>query len=221
MSFYQKLQDQTIKDRQVLMMAPIIDICRHQKITKEEYIYFLTQAYHHVKHTVPLLTLCKNQLPDHYNWLKKSLDKYIEEEIGHEYWILNDIEACGGNKNEVMAGEACASIQGMIGYLYKKIENAHPLALFGMVQVLEGTSVSIGGEMANVIQASLALPDEAVTYLRSHGAIDQEHLHFFSTLMDKIIDVNDQQEIIDSAHFIYHCYSQMLNSVHTTKDEAA
>lgn len=218
MNFYQQLQQQTLADQRDLLSAPIIHICRDKKITKSEYIYFLTQAYHHVKHTVPLLKLCQANLSEEYDWLKKSLTKYIDEEIGHEEWILDDIEVCGGNKSDIMEENPCVGIEEMILYLYEKIENGHPLALFGMVQVLEGTSVSIAGEMANLIQDSLKLPDEAVTYLQSHGAIDQEHLTFFSALMNKIIKKEDQQEIIDSAHFIYKCYGKMLHSVHLSKD---
>lgn len=36
----------------------------------------------------------------------------------------------------------------MVSYLYHNIDRHNPLALFGMVWVLEGTSVGIGGQMA-------------------------------------------------------------------------
>ena len=36
-------------------------------------------------------------------WLRIHVAEYIEEEIGHEKWILNDIEACGGDKQQVAA----------------------------------------------------------------------------------------------------------------------
>jgi pyrroloquinoline quinone (PQQ) biosynthesis protein C len=214
MSFYQTLQDKTINDRQQLMMAPIIDVCRHKKITQSEYVYFLTQAYHHVKHTVPLLKACKDHLPANYEWLKSALDLYIAEEEGHEQWILNDIEACGGDRRQVEASEGSPAIQAMVDYLYDQIEQAQPLSLFGMVQVLEGTSVSIACEMADDIQATLGLPGEAMTYLQSHGNLDQEHLKYFESLMNKITDQADQNNIIESAHQVYKHYSEMLYSIH-------
>lgn len=221
MSFYQQLQDQTIADRNHLMKAPIIDICRHKQITKEQYVYFLKQAYHHVKHTVPLLKACKKNLPAHYAWLAKALDEYIEEESGHELWILNDIEACGADKNRVINEKPCSDIEEMITFLYNRVEYGQPLALFGMIHVLEGTSVSIACEMAGLIRDTLKLPERAMTYLVSHGVLDQDHLKFFEVLMNKITDVNDQQQIIDSAHKVYSCYGSMLHHVNTPEGVAA
>lgn len=218
MSFYQRLQEETICDRRHLMMAPILTICRDKKITKNEYVYFLTQAYHHVKHTVPLLKLCKDYLPTNYHFLKSDLDMYIEEEQGHEYWILNDIEACGEDRHKIEASNGSIDIQTMVDYLYSDIRQGKPLSLFGMVQVLEGTSVSIACEMADVIQATLALPDRAMTYLQSHGSLDQEHLKFFEGLMNKITDRCDQDNIIESAHQVYKHYSAMLYGIHPSKE---
>lgn len=42
----------------------------------------------------------------------------------------------------------------MVSYLYHNIDRHNPLALFGMVWVLEGTSVGIGGQMAEKKKSS-------------------------------------------------------------------
>ena len=48
-----------------------------------------------VRHTVPLLMACGARLPERLEWLREAIAEYIEEEIGHQEWILNDIRACG------------------------------------------------------------------------------------------------------------------------------
>lgn len=98
----------------------------------------------------------------------------------------------------------------MVSYLYHNIDRHNPLALFGMVWVLEGTSVGIGGQMAEKIQSTLSLPPSAMTYLISHSVLDQDHLQFFESLMNKITKVEDQQVIIDSAKMVFALYGQML-----------
>lgn len=55
MSFYQLLQRETAVDREKLLSAPVIEACRCGNINAEMYIAFLTQAFYHVSHTVPLL----------------------------------------------------------------------------------------------------------------------------------------------------------------------
>ena len=45
---------------------------------------------------MPLLMACGARLPARLEWLRGAVAEYIEEEYGHEQWILNDIAACGG-----------------------------------------------------------------------------------------------------------------------------
>ena len=58
---------------------------------------FLKEAYFHVKQTVPLLMACGSRLDDDKEWLRGAVAHYIDDEYGHEKWILNDIRACGGD----------------------------------------------------------------------------------------------------------------------------
>ena len=55
MGFPQRLALETADDRAYLLAAPAIQRCMAGDVTRSLYVAFLTQAYHHVKHTVPLL----------------------------------------------------------------------------------------------------------------------------------------------------------------------
>ena len=48
-------------------------------ITLDDYIAFLQQAYHHVKHTVPLLMAVGSKLPEDKEWLREAVAEYIEK----------------------------------------------------------------------------------------------------------------------------------------------
>ena len=101
----------------------------------------------------------------------------------------------------------------MVAYLYDRIQRGNPAAFFGMVQVLEGTSIELATPLGEAIQKQLGLPDQAFSYLYSHGALDQEHFEFFCNLMDSITDPDDQQAIIESARMVYRLYGDMLHSI--------
>ena len=89
MSFYQQLLDATADERAWLMSAPIIQDCQRGRVSLARYVAFLTQAYHHVKHTVPLLMACGSRLGDEHRWLQDAITEYIDEERGHDHWILS------------------------------------------------------------------------------------------------------------------------------------
>lgn len=100
MNFYDQLQQATQSAREYLLASPIIGKCLQGEISLEEYVAFLHQAYHHVKHTSPLLMATGARLPESKEWLRVAVAEYIEEEQGHQEWILNDIAACGFDKEK-------------------------------------------------------------------------------------------------------------------------
>ena len=65
----------------------------------------------------------------------------------------------------------------MVGYAWDTVQRRNPVGFFGMVFVLEGASVALALNAADQIQRSLSLPARAMTYLRSHGQLDREHIH--------------------------------------------
>ena len=93
MNFYDKLNIATTDEREYLLAAPIIQNCLSGDIKLQDYVAFLQQAYHHVKHTTPLLMATGSRLPESKEWLRNAVAEYIEEELGHQEWILNDIAA--------------------------------------------------------------------------------------------------------------------------------
>ena len=80
MTFYDELQIKTQDAREALFAIPIIQNALQGRITKTQYLAFLKEAFHHVKHTVPLLKACEAKVSDEYTWLKEGMHHYIEDE---------------------------------------------------------------------------------------------------------------------------------------------
>lgn len=212
-SFYQELVKSTQSEQQTLSSVAAIQQALRGQLSKREYLIFLSQAYHHVRHTVPLLMACGSRLWPRHHWLQDSLAEYIQEEIGHERWILDDIAACGGDPKLVSTSAPFHETELMVAYAYHQIDRGNPIGFFGMVHVLEGTSVALASRAAQSIQDSLKLPDPAFSYLRSHGSLDQEHVHFFETLMDRVTHIDDQNVIIHCAKRFYRLYGDIFGAV--------
>lgn len=213
MSFHARLVRQTTDARQGLQAAPVIQGCLRGEVSLASYLAFLREAYHHVRHTVPLMRAAKAALPARHAWLHGPLDEYIEEEAGHDEWILDDIRACGGDAESVRHGAPGYATEVMVAYAYDTIARVDPLGFFGMVHVLEGTSVALALRAADAIQARLGLPGSAFTYLRSHGTLDREHVAHFAQLMDRIGDPRDQAVIVHAARAFYRLYGDVFRDL--------
>jgi pyrroloquinoline quinone (PQQ) biosynthesis protein C len=213
MTFFEKLISETEAEKNYLLSAPIIKRCFEGEIALDDYVAFLSQAFHHVKHTVPLLMNLGAKLPHSQEWLRDAVAEYIEEELGHQEWILNDIAACGFDKEAVRNSMPLFETELMVSYAYDTINRIEPVAFFGMVHVLEGTSVAIADLAAATIKDKLSLPNNAFSYLRSHGSLDQEHVKFFETLMNRIDDEKQQDAIIHAAKRFYVLYGNIFRAL--------
>jgi len=220
MNFFDRLQTATACQRAVLLSAPIISKALAGAMTRGQYLAFLEQAYHHVKHTLPLLMATGARLPERHEWLRWAVAEYIAEETGHQEWILNDIAACGGDKEAVRRSQPHLTTELMVSYAWDTIQRVNPLGFFGMVQVLEGTSAQVANTAADRIRDALSLPKEAFSYLYSHGSLDIKHMKFFESLMNRIDDAQDQAQIIHSAKVFYSLYGDIFRALGDTQADA-
>jgi pyrroloquinoline quinone (PQQ) biosynthesis protein C len=213
MPFYDRLIAATAAERERLQAVPIIRRALAGDVSRAEYLAFLGQAYHHVKHTVPLLMACGARLPERLGWLRAAIAKYIEEEIGHEEWILDDIAAVGGDPEAVRKGAPLPATELMVAYAYHTIDRGHPAGFFGMVHVLEGTSVALAHMAAGAIRQRLQLPADAFRYLTSHGSVDQEHIRFLEDLLNRLDEADDQAAVTHAANMFFGLYGDIFRSI--------
>ncbi len=213
MEFFNVIQQHTQKEREYLLSSPIITQCMQGVVSLESYIAFLTQAYHHVKHTVPLFMACGSRLPERLEWLREAVAEYIEEEIGHQEWILNDLQACGEDKDNIRTSTPNFETELMVSYAYDTVNRKNPMSLFGMVNVLEGTSVALATNAASIIQNKLNLDEEAFSYLNSHGSLDLKHIEFYKDLMNRLDNEDDKKAIIHCSKAVYILYANIFRSL--------
>ena len=214
MQFYDRLFAATADARRGFMSTPVIRRALAEGVSRELYLAFLAQAYHHVKHTCPLLRRAMAACGPADGGYRTALQQYIDEELGHEAWILDDIRALGGNADVVRDALPGLPCRVMVAYVYYAIEQFSPYAMLGMVHVLEGMSVALAQLGVQAVKRSLALEGEAgFSYLTSHGALDQDHVAFFRDLVNEIADETAQAHIIETARVIYQLYGNMFRAL--------
>ena len=215
MTFYNELLAATEAERKQLLSLPLITKGATGKLSLQTYVAFLNQAYHHVKHTVPLLMACGGRLSEQYEWLRTAVGEYIEEEMGHQEWVLDDIAACGFDKEVVRKASPSLATELMVAYAYDMIQRVNPIGFFGMVLVLEGTSTVAASQAAKSLSQSLNLPPACFSYLSSHGALDVGHTQFYEEIVNKITDKNDKQLLIHAAKNFYKLYGDIFREIET------
>jgi hypothetical protein len=105
--------------------------------------------------------------------LGEYLVQHIEEERDHEEWLLQDLEALGLEREDVLSRIPRPTIAAMVGAQYYWILHVHPVALLGFFAVLEGHPPTVA-HLAE-IERRTGLPPNAFRMLRHHAVLDVAH----------------------------------------------
>lgn len=211
MTIYENLLAETAAARTEFLSVPLLQRALREGVGREIYLAYLEQAFHHVRLGVPLLALGAAHAREEV--LRYGLYEYVEEEKGHEHWILEDIEALGGDVAAVARGQGNTPCRAMIGYVHYAVEHISPWSVLGLSHVLENTAVSIAGAAASKIRASVGSGAGGFKYLTTHGAVDQDHVVFFEKLVNHIANEADAKALFDTASVVYRLFGDMFRDI--------
>ena len=220
MSSFQQLLVGTATAREAFIAIPLIQQVLKSGADRTLYIDFLGQAYHHVKNTASLLALAASRCGAEDQLYQSALFEYIEEERGHETWILEDIEALGGDAAAVRHGSPRLPCKVMVGHAYYLVERVSPYALLGMIHVLEGMAVALADNAVTKLRTTAGTSGESgFKYLTTHGGLDVEHTAFFANLIDRLGD-RHLPVVIENAGDFYKLYGDIFRDIDLNRSAA-
>jgi pyrroloquinoline quinone (PQQ) biosynthesis protein C len=211
MSFFITLVESSDVQRRAIETMPRVQAMMHKGLTLPEYRAFLRDLFHIVWHFCPIMAVAAARCGDELKNIRYELYERIEEEKGHEDWVLEDIVEVGGEKN-ARAAAPSPPVQAMIGYNYYAAERVHPCSVLGMLYVLEVIASVYGGKAADSIARAIGRdPGKGgFRFLSSHATMDAEHMAQLNVLLKTIADPAAQAAIIDSTRVNFHQFSQLF-----------
>ena len=214
MSFFITLIETTDASRRDLEAQPKIHSMIHHGLQLPEYRAFLHDLYHVVWHFCPIMAAAASRCDDRFREVRGELYQRIEEEKGHEEWVLEDILAVGGDVDAARSQPPSAPIQAMIAFNYWGAERQHACSVLGMLYTLEVISSVYGGRVADAIARATGREVEAggFRFLTSHASMDQDHMAKLNLLVRKIGDPAAQAAVINSTRVNFFQFGQEFGS---------
>lgn len=212
MSFFITLVESSDASRRAIESSPKVHSMIHKGLTLAEYRAFLHDLYHIVWHFCPVMATAAARCDDRLRGIRYELYERIEEEKGHETWVLEDVEAVGGDVPRVRDTPPSAPVQAMVGFNYYAAERVHPCSVLGMLYVLEVVASVYGGKVADSIARAIGRDVTAggFRFLSSHATMDADHMAKLNVLLKTIEDPAAQAAVINSTRVNFHQFGQLF-----------
>jgi pyrroloquinoline quinone (PQQ) biosynthesis protein C len=212
MSFFITLVELTDASRRELETIPKVHAMVHHGLTLPEYKAFLHDLYHIVWHFCPVMAAAAARCSDRFRGVRYELYERIQEEKGHEAWVLEDVEAVGGDVPGVKASPPSAPVQAMIAFNYYGAERVHPCSVLGMLYMLEVVSSVYGGRVSDSISRKLGRDVDAggFKFLSSHATMDLDHMAKLNRLVKTIDEPAAQEAIVNSTRVNFYQFGRMF-----------
>jgi len=136
----------------------------------------------------------------------------IEEEKGHEAWVLEDIETMGGDVAGARVNPPSAPVQALIAFNYYAAERQHPCSVLGMLYMLEVVSSVYAGRVSDSIAHAIGRNVEGggFKFLSSHSSMDQDHVAKLNVLLKTIEGRDAQEAIVNSTRVNFFQFGLMF-----------
>jgi pyrroloquinoline quinone (PQQ) biosynthesis protein C len=180
----------------------------------ERYRKLLLELYHVVWHFNPVCAAAASRVSDEQKQVRYFLYDHMNEEKGHEAWVVNDLEAMGVKGQQVLEYKPTDFLLAMNGYNYWAADRRHPCSVLGMMYALEVIASVYGGPMTAAISDSLLLQgDRGISFISSHATLDAEHMADLRVILNTLQDEASKDGIIESTVFNFHQFTQVLEAI--------
>jgi pyrroloquinoline quinone (PQQ) biosynthesis protein C len=157
------------------------------------YPALLVETFHYVRRSCALMERAQSLLessPEH-TATSQYFAQHTVEERNHEEWVLDDLEALGHCRANILATIPLAETIHVVASQLYVIEYLHPAALLGYVYMMESRPphpVVIGALHAT------GVPYDATRFLERHGEADIGHYEELAHALDNFLHTDDERE---------------------------
>ena len=195
---------------QGIRSAPIAQAALNGSLDSEGFARYLLNVWHYALHSSRVIGLAGSRAVNSHPELAQYLFHHAQEELGHDAWVLEDLNNLGWSTERVMETRATPKCAAMIGYEYYLAGTANPISLFGWLYILEAMGDDLGKEVAMKIAQNPKF-GKSIKFIRGHGVADEAHTEDLTRMIGAHIKGRDMDDVVHVAEVVKMLYVGMLN----------
>lgn len=125
------------------------------------------------------------------------LELHVDEEIGHDETLLDDLELLGRGREQVLGRMPSPAVASLVGAQYYWVLHHHPVAFLGYIGVMEGYPPT--EELVELLVERTGYPREAFRTFSEHGELDPGHRDHLDRTLDALPLTDRHEEVIGAS----------------------
>ena len=212
--FFAELVTRTDEARRDFETHPVVLAAVADGMSVERYRKLLLELYYIVWHFNPVCAAAASRIPDTHREVRYFLYEHMQEESGHEAWVMNDLEAVGVGPAATLAHSPSIDTLALTGYNHWAADRRHPCSVLGMMYTLEVIASVYGGTFASAIRDSLLLDGErGISFIGSHATLDAEHMIDLRKVLNTLTDGAARDAVAESVLVNFHHITRVFSAV--------
>ena len=189
-----------------LVIGPFSDACTrlvlHPRIA-ELWPEYLVVQHQIIRATVPLTRAALEQaraLTDDDPVaapLARYLELHVDEELGHDETLLDDLELLGMQREAVLEPMPSPAVASLVGAQYYWVFHHHPVAVLGYIGVMEGYPPT--DELVETLIERTGFPRAAFRTFSEHSELDPGHRDHLDRTLDALPLTERHEQVIGVA----------------------
>lgn len=213
-----ELVTRTDEDRRAFETHPVVVDAVAQGMSVERYRALLLELYQVVWYFNPVCAAAASRMGtparESLQAVRHFLYEHMHEEMGHEQWVLNDLDAIGVAGEAARAHGPSVHTLALVGYNHWAAERRHPCSVLGMLYALEVIASVYGGPFASAIRESLLLDgDRGVSFIDSHATMDAQHMAELRLVLNKLDGEEALAAVVESTRVNFHHFTRIIEAI--------
>lgn len=182
------------------------------------WLAFLGVGYGSIRASVPLLETARDRARDLSPTdplaagLVDYLREHAEEELGHDEWLLQDLQSVGVASAELLSRPPSDAVAALVGAQYYWVLHYHPVCVLGYLMVIEGNPPD--RRRLQDLRSRSGLPASAFRTMLEHADLDIGHAAELADLLDRLpLSPNHNEALGLSAISTVAGLTRILNEV--------
>lgn len=222
MSFILKILESSDIERAKLEGLPWMRAMVEGQASQEDYLAFLFDLYHVVKHFCPTMAAAFSRCGDDGSPLRLHLQQAMHEEQGHDEMVLDDVKAFRVDVAQVISRQPSPPVVALLASNYHLVDRDHPAMVLGMLYTQEFMASCYAGLVANNMAESLGMSgDTGFSFLLSHSSLDQEHVVRLHNLIATFDNPGVQDKIVQAINLNFYLLRQWVQHLMKQPPETA